>query len=66
MSHTDLRSAERPAPDRVLVDIASYAHGARIDSAVAYETARYCLLDSIACSMRRRRVSSRSVRKYST
>ncbi len=49
MSHTDLRSAERPAPDRVLVDIASYAHGARIDSAVAYETARYCLMDTLAC-----------------
>jgi 2-methylcitrate dehydratase len=49
MSHHDLRSAERPAPDRVLVDIASYARDARIESGVAYETARYCLMDTLAC-----------------
>jgi 2-methylcitrate dehydratase len=49
MSHHDIRSAERPAPDRVLVDIASYARDARIASDVAYETARYCLMDTLAC-----------------
>ena len=49
MSHHDLRSAERPAPDRVLVDIARYARDARIASDVAYETARYCLMDTLAC-----------------
>jgi 2-methylcitrate dehydratase len=49
MSHPDIRSAERPAPDRVLVDIASYARDARITSDVAYETARYCLMDTLAC-----------------
>jgi len=49
MSHQDIRSAERPAPDRVLVDIASYARDARIASEVAYETARYCLMDTLAC-----------------
>jgi len=49
MSHHDIRSAERPAPDRVLVDIASYARDARITSDVAYETARYCLMDTLAC-----------------
>jgi 2-methylcitrate dehydratase len=49
MSHHDIRSAERPAPDRVLVDIAAYARGARVESAVAYETARYCLMDTLAC-----------------
>jgi 2-methylcitrate dehydratase len=49
MSHHDIRSAERPAPDRVLVDIAAYARDARIESAVAYETARYCLMDTLAC-----------------
>ncbi|HEX9707037.1 MAG TPA: bifunctional 2-methylcitrate dehydratase/aconitate hydratase [Steroidobacteraceae bacterium] len=49
MSHHDIRSAERPAPDRVLVDIASYARDARIASEVAYETARYCLMDTLAC-----------------
>jgi 2-methylcitrate dehydratase len=49
MSQHDIRSAERPAPDRVLVDIASYARGAKISSEVAYETARYCLMDTLAC-----------------
>ncbi len=49
MSQHDIRSAERPAPDRVLVDIASYARDARITSEVAYETARYCLMDTLAC-----------------
>jgi 2-methylcitrate dehydratase len=49
MSHHDIRSAERPAPDRVLVDIASYARDARITSDVAFETARYCLMDTLAC-----------------
>jgi 2-methylcitrate dehydratase len=49
MSQHDLRSAERPEPDRVLVDIARYARDARIASDVAYETARYCLMDTLAC-----------------
>jgi 2-methylcitrate dehydratase len=49
MSHQDIRSAERPTPDRVLVDIASYARDQRIASAVAFETARHCLMDTLAC-----------------
>jgi 2-methylcitrate dehydratase len=49
VSQHDIRSAERPAPDRVLVDIAAYARDAVIDSPVAYETARYCLMDTLAC-----------------
>jgi 2-methylcitrate dehydratase len=49
MSQHDIRSAERPAPDQVLVDIATYARDARIDSDLAYETARYCLMDTLAC-----------------
>jgi 2-methylcitrate dehydratase len=49
MSHHDIRSAERPAPDRVLVDMATYARETRITSEVAYETARYCLMDTLAC-----------------
>jgi 2-methylcitrate dehydratase len=49
VSHHDIRSAERPAPDRVLVDIAAYARDGVIESPVAYETARYCLMDTLAC-----------------
>jgi len=32
------------------VDIAEYAHSARIESSLAYETARYCLMDTLACA----------------
>jgi 2-methylcitrate dehydratase len=48
MSH-DYKSAERPAPDRVLSDIADYALSYRIESEAAYETAYYCLMDTLAC-----------------
>ena len=49
MSSDDYKSAERPAPDKVLTDIADYALSYRIDSKAAYETAYYCLMDTLAC-----------------
>ena len=49
MSSHDIKSASRPAPDQVLVDIAEYALSYRIDSDTAYETAYYCLMDTLAC-----------------
>ena len=49
MSASDIRSAQRPDPDKVLVAIADYVHGYQIDSAAALETARYCLMDTLAC-----------------
>ncbi len=49
MSSHDYKSAQRPAPDEVLVVIADYAKSATIGSATAYETARYCLMDTLAC-----------------
>ena len=49
MSTHDYKSAERPAPDKVLTDIADYALSYRIDSNSAYETAYYCLMDTLAC-----------------
>jgi 2-methylcitrate dehydratase len=39
----------RPQPDSVLVDIADYVANYRIDSAEAYRTAHYCLLDTLGC-----------------
>jgi len=48
-ANTDIRSAKRAEPDQVLVDIADYVCNADIDSDLAYETARYCLMDTIAC-----------------
>lgn len=42
-------SSDRPDPDPELLAIADYAHGAVIDSDVAYETARLCLMDTLGC-----------------
>src|SRR5438132_2069052 len=41
----------RPAPDKVLVDIADYVAGYRIESAEAYDTARNCLIDTLGCGL---------------
>jgi len=49
MSATDIRSARRPDPDKVLVDIAEYVDSYKIKNAAAWETARYCLMDTLAC-----------------
>jgi 2-methylcitrate dehydratase len=49
MSGHDIRSAERPAPDQALRDIADYVCSAEIGSSLAYETAHYCLMDTLAC-----------------
>jgi 2-methylcitrate dehydratase len=45
----DYRSAERPAPDAVLTQIARYARDYTVTSREALDTARYCLMDSLAC-----------------
>jgi 2-methylcitrate dehydratase len=39
----------RPKPDKVLVDIADYVTKYKIKSRKAYETARYCLMDTLGC-----------------
>jgi 2-methylcitrate dehydratase len=44
-------SATRPKPDQVLVDIADYVLGYEIKSALAYETARHCLIDTLGCGL---------------
>ncbi len=49
MSEHNIRSAVRPEPDQVLVDIANYVCDQSIDSDLAYETAHYCLMDTLAC-----------------
>jgi 2-methylcitrate dehydratase len=51
MSHFDVRSAARPDPDQPMVDIADYVVDHVIESQEAYDTARYMLLDSLACAM---------------
>jgi 2-methylcitrate dehydratase len=45
----DFKSAERPAPDHVITAIADYALSYPVNSPLAYETAAYCLMDTLAC-----------------
>jgi len=49
MSAHDSKSAQRPPPDGALVAIADYARNFNVKSATAYDTARYCLMDTLAC-----------------
>jgi 2-methylcitrate dehydratase len=41
----------RPAPDKVLSDIADYVTSYTITSDEAFETARHCLIDTIGCGI---------------
>jgi 2-methylcitrate dehydratase len=49
MSAHDLKSAQRPDFDPALTAIARYARNFTITSEAAFETARYCLMDTLAC-----------------
>jgi 2-methylcitrate dehydratase len=51
MSSHDGRSAVRPAPDRILTEIADYVLRERAESAEARRIARYCLMDTLGCGM---------------
>ena len=42
---------ERPAFDRVIAHIADYALGYELESDLAYETAHYCLMDTLGCGL---------------
>jgi 2-methylcitrate dehydratase len=44
-------SNERPSPDQVLVDIADYVSSHDVQSKLAYETARNCLIDTLGCGL---------------
>jgi 2-methylcitrate dehydratase len=49
MSGFDVRSAKRAEWDKVLTDIADYVCDYKVNSDLAYETAHYCLMDTLAC-----------------
>lgn len=51
MSEQTADSNVRPEPDRELVEIADYVVDYRIDSELARETARYCLMDALGCGL---------------
>ena len=50
MSGVDIHDAMRPAPDRLLTEIADYVLSYRGGSADAREIARCCLMDSLGCA----------------
>ncbi|HUR56577.1 MAG TPA: bifunctional 2-methylcitrate dehydratase/aconitate hydratase [Opitutaceae bacterium] len=41
----------RPAPDQLITELADYALNAKIASDEAYDTARWCLVDTLACGI---------------
>ena len=41
----------RPDPDPILIDIANYVVEGVINSNLAYETSRHCLIDSLGCAL---------------
>jgi 2-methylcitrate dehydratase len=51
MTHDVAQRGPRAEPDRLLQEIADYTLSARIDSAEAWQTARYCLLDALGCGL---------------
>jgi 2-methylcitrate dehydratase len=51
MTQSDINSARRPPPDALLVDIARYVLDYEPSRALARETARFCLMDSLGCAM---------------
>ena len=51
MESAGTRDTERPAPDRLLTEIADYVLGFGAASAEARTIARYCLMDTLGCGM---------------
>ncbi len=49
--HTPTTAAGRAEADTLLQQIADYTLDGRIESAEAWETARYCLLDALGCGL---------------
>lgn len=50
MLKKDVSDNTRPKYDKVLVKIADYVKDYKISSDLAYETAKYCLVDSLGCA----------------
>jgi 2-methylcitrate dehydratase len=51
MSFAGSRDTERPAPDRLLTEIADYVLDFRAGGAEARRIARYCLMDTLGCGI---------------
>ena len=50
-AHHDLKDTTRPAPDKILVEIADYVCNTKKFSDEALNTARYCLMDTLGCGL---------------
>src|SRR3990167_4255403 len=50
MGNDSADSNVRPAPDEEFVTIADYVVNQEIKSPLAYETAKYCLMDALGCA----------------
>ncbi len=51
MSHSTAGRGNQAEADRLLQEIADYTLSARLESAEAWQTARYCLLDALGCGL---------------
>src|SRR4051794_1426377 len=51
MHTAPVKDADRPLPDALLVEIADYVTGPTNFSDLAFDTARYCLMDSLGCGL---------------
>ena len=49
--HSYVEDNIKPDYDQVMIDIADYVLNKKIDSALAYETARLCLMDTLGCGI---------------
>lgn len=50
-AHLNVENAQRPDFDQVILDIADYVVDYKITSKEAYQTARYCLMDTLGCGI---------------
>ena len=51
MGSHDIKLADRPQPDKIIVEIADYVCKPKKYSAEAFNTARYCLMDTLGCGL---------------
>jgi 2-methylcitrate dehydratase len=51
MTHAEPQQGRHVAADQLLQQLADYTLNGRIDSAEAWQTARYCLLDALGCGL---------------
>lgn len=49
--HSFVEDNVKPDYDQVIIDIVDYVLNKKIDSVLAYETARLCLMDTLGCGM---------------